>query len=355
VAAFGGPLGITFSTSDGIVSGVRTGKQLREFLGSILVDALGYADDSTWIQTTAPISHGNSGGPLVNMSGEVIGLNTWTRLDAQNLNFAISVVHVRRLLESVSPDKKPRSFKELPKPRAHIERPITKLEDFRLVLPTGKTFSYASFGIKPIIVPEKLESGGLGVVVIRHPNGALYAAAQQVGGQLNGITLGQHDNEKPMLSVTYENGRRHGVMKTCDDGGSPQLFGLYSQGKRHGFLCWHENGHLRLILQYKNDELEFIQMMAGFDPVEGFKDRAAAEKNKAAKELLEHFDKFEADSRKAELAFRKQVKDAEMQRRKVLAAQLAPEKRRLQAERGAARAAAEESFTRELYRKAYGR
>lgn len=43
------------------------------------------------VQHDVPISSGNSGGPLINNYGEVIGVNTWTLLDSQNLNFAILV------------------------------------------------------------------------------------------------------------------------------------------------------------------------------------------------------------------------------------------------------------------------
>ncbi|MFH1921767.1 MAG: trypsin-like peptidase domain-containing protein [Planctomycetota bacterium] len=70
VAAFGSPLGLAQSVSEGIVSAVRQSKELR-----ILVPMEGNA---LWIQTTTPISHGNSGGPLVDMKGMVVGVNTIT-------------------------------------------------------------------------------------------------------------------------------------------------------------------------------------------------------------------------------------------------------------------------------------
>jgi len=41
------------------------------------------------IQITAPISSGSSGGPILNGSGQVIGVAVATILDGQNLNFAI--------------------------------------------------------------------------------------------------------------------------------------------------------------------------------------------------------------------------------------------------------------------------
>ena len=92
VAAFGAPLGLQFSTTQGIVSGIRS---------PIEMISAGMFLDVQWIQTDAPISVGNSGGPLVNMRGEVVGVNTVTSGgEAQNLNFAISVDAVRQVVKS---------------------------------------------------------------------------------------------------------------------------------------------------------------------------------------------------------------------------------------------------------------
>jgi len=59
-----------------------------------------FDDGSRWLQTTAPISHGSSGGPLVLANGTIAGVTTLTRKDAQNLNFAIPVSVVRKFLSS---------------------------------------------------------------------------------------------------------------------------------------------------------------------------------------------------------------------------------------------------------------
>jgi S1-C subfamily serine protease len=80
VFAIGNPLGLTHTLSDGLVSGHR------EF------------DRSTMIQTTAPISPGSSGGPLLGADGKVVGVTTLVVRGGQNLNLAVPVSNVARLL-----------------------------------------------------------------------------------------------------------------------------------------------------------------------------------------------------------------------------------------------------------------
>jgi hypothetical protein len=55
-------------------------------------------DDKEFLQTTAPISHGSSGGPLLNMRGRVIGITSMFITEGENLNFAIPVNAVKELL-----------------------------------------------------------------------------------------------------------------------------------------------------------------------------------------------------------------------------------------------------------------
>lgn len=125
VFAFGAPLGLTGTVSDGIVSAVRSGIDIRDVLKKMLqrdvyVDILHYDLDAIWIQTTAPISRGNSGGPLVDERGDVVGVNTASNTLGQNLNFAVSSHHLKHLLENAGETLRPLS--DLPKPRSGLRR-----------------------------------------------------------------------------------------------------------------------------------------------------------------------------------------------------------------------------------------
>lgn len=95
VAAYGNPGGGGFSVSKGIVSAVRDKDSLRS------VDERLSVFEGVWIQTDTPISPGNSGGPLVDYTGTVVGMNTWayTEKGFQDFNFAISCVDILDAIE----------------------------------------------------------------------------------------------------------------------------------------------------------------------------------------------------------------------------------------------------------------
>lgn len=80
VMAVGNPRGYEGTVSNGIISAFR--------------------QNNTWIQFTAPISPGSSGGALINMRGEVVGMPTKLRTDGQNLNFAIAPDVLRKFFNN---------------------------------------------------------------------------------------------------------------------------------------------------------------------------------------------------------------------------------------------------------------
>lgn len=91
--AIGHPKGLSFSATNGIVSAVRKTTELPEAIR----DAVGAPPDQLWVQTSAPIAHGSSGGPLLDADGKVVGINTWTA-DSENFGFAIHARHLAGLL-----------------------------------------------------------------------------------------------------------------------------------------------------------------------------------------------------------------------------------------------------------------
>ncbi len=94
--AFGAPLGYAQSVTQGIVS--ATGRS-EAHMSSI----------SDYIQTDAAINQGNSGGPLVNIYGEVIGINTWIASQSggsQGLGFAIPINNIKNSIDAFIKDGK---------------------------------------------------------------------------------------------------------------------------------------------------------------------------------------------------------------------------------------------------------
>ncbi|PSB23978.1 HhoA/HhoB/HtrA family serine endopeptidase [Stenomitos frigidus] len=89
--AIGNPLGLDNTVTAGIIS--ATGRSSSQ---------VGVPDKRvSFIQTDAAINPGNSGGPLLNDRGEVIGINTAIRADAQGLGFAIPIEIAQRVADQL--------------------------------------------------------------------------------------------------------------------------------------------------------------------------------------------------------------------------------------------------------------
>jgi S1-C subfamily serine protease len=86
VIAIGNPLGLGFSVTQGIVSGVHR-RELN--------------NPAAYIQTDAALNPGNSGGPLINKKGEVIGINNFKVGSAEGLGFALESNYIKEAVNDI--------------------------------------------------------------------------------------------------------------------------------------------------------------------------------------------------------------------------------------------------------------
>ena len=89
VIVIANPVGLMYTCTTGVVSAVGRQTNLLDVEGVTLKEM---------IQTDAGINPGSSGGPWLNVLGEVIGLTASMKRDSQNIGFAVSVASLRRLL-----------------------------------------------------------------------------------------------------------------------------------------------------------------------------------------------------------------------------------------------------------------
>jgi len=87
VIAIGNPLGLQFSVSEGIVSGIHR---------------IGINNIEAYIQTDAALNPGNSGGPLINKQGKVIGINNFKISGGESLGFALESNYLKEVVNTIA-------------------------------------------------------------------------------------------------------------------------------------------------------------------------------------------------------------------------------------------------------------
>ncbi len=87
VIAIGNPYGLEFSVTAGIVSAIH-----RAGINGI----------EAYIQIDAPLNPGNSGGPLINKNGKVIGINNFKVGEAESLGFALESNYIKQVVNDIS-------------------------------------------------------------------------------------------------------------------------------------------------------------------------------------------------------------------------------------------------------------
>jgi len=87
VLAIGTPEGLSFSATDGIVSAVNR---------------TGFGTAGSYVQTNAQLNPGNSGGPLINKDGKVIGMNNFKLVNSEGIGFALEADKIKIGVNTIS-------------------------------------------------------------------------------------------------------------------------------------------------------------------------------------------------------------------------------------------------------------
>ena len=91
VIAIGNPLGLQFSVSEGIISAIN-----REGENGL----------NEYIQTDASLNPGNSGGPLIDVNGNVIGINNFKISGSENIGFALESNYIKSTVNAIATKSK---------------------------------------------------------------------------------------------------------------------------------------------------------------------------------------------------------------------------------------------------------
>ncbi len=180
VVAIGNTLGQFQNTvTSGIISGY--GRSLVARAGS--GGAAENLDDM--FQTDAAINQGNSGGPLVNMDGEVIGVNTAMASGAQTVGFAIPINNVKGMIDNV-------------KRTGKIERPF--LGVIYIILTDDIAEEYDLKAKRGAYIPKASEMGSSATILKDGPADSAGIREGDIILEIDGVKIGERSSPVSLLS-----------------------------------------------------------------------------------------------------------------------------------------------------------
>jgi serine protease Do len=217
IMAIGSPLGLEQSVSVGVVS--AKGRSLG------VIDA----SFENFIQTDAAINFGNSGGPLVNLDGEVVGIATLINYGAENIGFAVPVDTLKRVLPQL-------------RESGHVTRGYLGVEIENLDWPTAQSFGRENTDgalVRSVVEGEPAARAGLrhGDIVVRvdgqpveDTRGLIdYVSAQPPGSEVR-LTIWR---EGKVSDKTVELGERPGAAAARAEPGRSEGGGIDWLGVRY--------------------------------------------------------------------------------------------------------------------------
>lgn len=258
--AIGAPHGVAFSATLGAVNQlVRDGERHL-------------------ILHQAPISAGNSGGPLVNERGQAIGMNSFMDARGQNMNYAIASVDLLRILTELS-DSSLKPIAELPpvEPEQRPDRETgRKLDETRgpkpmpedkppapgpwsIALPSGARIMEDQFAFDAQKIAAVFPKDGKTATFL-HPNEKVRALVGHLDRKLHHGMATFHPNGEPHLVGQYTLAQRDGYFQAFAEKGERLLWLEFRKGNRHGISCLFADGRPQLIQEYDKGILvgEFV-------------------------------------------------------------------------------------------------
>ncbi|XP_041985513.1 uncharacterized protein LOC121737846 [Aricia agestis] len=195
VVAMGSPLSLSNTVTAGVVSSTQRGSQELGLHGK----------DMVYIQTDAPITFGNSGGPLVNLDGEAIGINSMKVVPG--ISFAIPIDYVKEFLKKASSKTQPVSKRYLGITMLSLTPHM--LMELKMRNPEMSDIQHGILVWKVIVGSPAYNAGLQPGDIVTTINGApvysagdIYAALESTKGKLIfGITRG---NVKTNIIITPE-------------------------------------------------------------------------------------------------------------------------------------------------------
>ena len=168
VVAIGNPLSLESTVSNGIVSAIRTVED----------------EGDKFVQITAPISPGSSGGPLFNMAGEVVGITTSGLRGGENLNFAIPINDAKPLLTVPASQaflalpNEPEAAPVRTEATARTDNANPSLEETQQWMQDNTDLRHVTFGVQQAVTIYAHAGeivGGTGDVQFPKDGGSIYA------------------------------------------------------------------------------------------------------------------------------------------------------------------------------------
>ncbi|GAQ83340.1 Trypsin-like serine proteases domain containing protein [Klebsormidium nitens] len=203
VVALGSPFHLMNTVTCGIVSCTQRKSSELGVLGG----------RTNYIQTDAAINQGNSGGPLVDLDGKVIGINTMKALSADGVSFAIPIDAARKVVEQLAK-------------HGRVLRPFVGMKMLELnaavisqLKERDSTFPDVSAGVLvPQVIPgSPAEKGGLmpGDVIVEFDGQSITTVSEILDA------LGERIGETIKVVVRRPRGKNATLSITTEEGGPP--------------------------------------------------------------------------------------------------------------------------------------